>query len=76
MTHSTGQILRAAGLLIELLGVIAVMAQSRTNKIAHISVPGFGPVSLGWLAVAAGFLIWLTGRIMISGGAGAKRGDQ
>ncbi|MGO9462664.1 MAG: hypothetical protein ACLQIB_33840 [Isosphaeraceae bacterium] len=63
-------------MLIELLGVIAVMAQSRNNMIAPISVRGLGSVSIGWLAVAAGFLIWLTGRIMISSGAGAKRDDQ
>jgi len=76
MTHRTGQILRAVGLLIELLGVIAVMAQSRTNNVARISLPGVGSVSLGWLAVAAGFVVWLTGRIMISGSPRAKRGDQ
>jgi len=73
MAHSTGQILRAVGLLIELLGVIAVMAQSRTDNVARIPLPGVGSVSLGWLAVVGGFVIWLIGRIMISGRDRTKR---
>jgi hypothetical protein len=65
MKTSAGQILRAVGLLIELLGVIAVMAQSRTNEIARIPLFG-GSVVIGWLAVAVGFVMWIIGRIMIA----------
>jgi protein-S-isoprenylcysteine O-methyltransferase Ste14 len=71
MKNATGQILRAVGLLIELLGVLAVMAQSRTNEVARVPIPG-GSVSLGWLAVGAGFVIWLAGRIIILRGDRAR----
>jgi hypothetical protein len=67
MTHRIGQILRGVGLLIELLGVTAVVAQPRANEAARIPLPGGTSVALGWLAVGAGFLIWLAGRIMIAG---------
>lgn len=71
MRNATGQILRAVGLLIELLGVVAVVAQSRTNDVARVPIPG-GSVALGWLAVGAGFVIWLTGRIIIFRGDRAR----
>jgi hypothetical protein len=65
MRTSTGQILRAAGLLIELLGVIAVLAQSRINEAGWFPLLG-GSVPLGWIAVAAGFVMWLAGRIVLA----------
>jgi hypothetical protein len=75
MSLNAGQILRAAGLLIELLGVIAVLAQSRINEVARIPLPG-GSVAIGWIAVAGGFLMWLAGRIMISRSSRSnRRGD-
>jgi hypothetical protein len=76
MTHTTGQILRATGLLIELLGVIGVMAQSRTSNVGRVSLPGVDSVSLGWLALVVGFTLWLVGRIMISVSSRVKRGSR
>jgi len=73
MTRGTGQILRALGLLIELIGVIMVVAQSRTDGIARIPLPRGTSVSLGWLAVGAGFLMWLIGRIVIAGSSPRSR---
>jgi hypothetical protein len=76
MKSNTGPLLRAVGLLIELVGVIGVMAQARTNEIVRIPVPG-GSIAIGWGLVAVGFLMWLIGRIMIarsdSGALGAER---
>lgn len=62
---TSGQILRVVGLLIELVGVGAVLAQSRTDQVARIPIPG-GSLALGWAAVATGFLMWLVGRIIIA----------
>jgi hypothetical protein len=75
MSNTTGQILRAVGLLIELLGVVAVVGQSRINEVARIPLPG-GSAAIGWVAVGAGFLMWITGRIMISGSNRARLGQQ
>ena len=65
MTRSAGQILRGVGLLIELLGVIAVLTQSRTSTIPQITLPGREPFSIGWIAVVLGFVVWLIGQIVI-----------
>jgi hypothetical protein len=73
MITSRGQILRALGLLIELLGVIAVVVSHRTNGAAEIPVLGSqGLVKLGWGAVAGGFVMWLAGRILIERSNRAK----
>jgi hypothetical protein len=65
MNQATGQALRLTGLLIELLGAIAVVLQSRGTSIASVPLPGGASVSLGWLAVAVGFALFLTGRIIL-----------
>jgi hypothetical protein len=66
MKATTGQILRALGLLIELLGVIAVMVESRSAGATRIPVPGGGWIAAGWIAVAVGFSTWLAGRLIIA----------
>jgi hypothetical protein len=72
MRHGIGQILRAVGLVIELVGVIAVVTPSRTDRIAGITLPRETWITLGWAAAGGGFVIWLIGRIMIRSDGRAK----
>jgi hypothetical protein len=76
MTHRIGQFLRGVGLLIELLGVIAVVAQTRKTEIPQISLPGQVQVGLGWVAVAVGFVVWLIGGLLILGSHRASRSHK
>jgi hypothetical protein len=65
MNRATGQVLRLTGLLLESLGVIAVVSQSRGASIPSVPMPGGASIPLGWLAVAAGFGLFLAGRIIL-----------
>jgi hypothetical protein len=66
MKSVTGQILRMCGLLIELGGAWAVLTGKGNDEKFKISLPDGGAISVAWLAVGVGFVIWLAGRIMIS----------
>jgi hypothetical protein len=77
MITSRGQILRALGLLIEVLGVIAVMVSHRTNVAADIPVLGSQRLAyIGWAAVAGGFVMWLAGRILIERSSRTEAGRK
>jgi uncharacterized membrane protein len=62
---SGGQIIRLVGLLIEMLGILAVALESR-NGGAEARLPGGFSLSprLIWAVVAVGFVIWLSGSIL------------
>jgi hypothetical protein len=67
MSKVTGQILRLFGLLIEMLGVWGVVAGSREAGAPRLPPPAGHAIDPAWIAVAAGFLIWLFGTYMIHG---------
>jgi len=53
------------GLLIELIGVFAVMSQARPNAAGWFPLSNEFVFSFGWAAVALGFVMWLIGQIVI-----------
>lgn len=60
-----GQVLRAMGLLIEMLGVIGVVRERGGQALPQLTIPG-GPVfSVAWVAVVLGFVLWLAGTIVL-----------
>jgi hypothetical protein len=63
MPRFTGQILRILGLLIEMLGILALVFRTGTDE-AGVPLPGSFPPRLVWGAVAFGFVIWLVGTIL------------
>ena len=60
----TGQIVRTLGLLIEMLGILALVFRTRTDQ-AGAPLPGSFPVRLVWIVVGVGFVLWLVGTVMI-----------
>jgi hypothetical protein len=57
-------VLRTVGLVIEMVGVGCVYQTSINNAQQHASSASI-PVILSWIAVGAGFLLWLTGRVLM-----------
>jgi hypothetical protein len=60
----TGQILRMLGLLIELLGIVALALWTRTDA-AGAPLPGSFSARQVWIAVGVGFVIWLAGSLLL-----------
>jgi hypothetical protein len=67
MRQLGGQILRLGGLLIEMVGVVAVLADYPNLAAARLRLPGGPVVAPAWIAIALGFLLWLIGTILIYG---------
>jgi len=65
MKTGTGQILRLVGLLIEMLGVLGVVAGRPNFGATRLRLPGGTTVAPAWIAVTLGFLIWLIGTILV-----------
>jgi hypothetical protein len=65
MTKSTGHLIRFTGLLIEMFGVWGVYNSTGQKDEAQIQLPGGSVVSWAWMAVALGFVLWLTGTIVV-----------
>ncbi len=63
MTRTTGQILRMLGLLIEMAGIVALVAWNRTDG-AGAPLPGSLSSRQVWTIVITGFMIWLVGSII------------
>jgi hypothetical protein len=61
--QNAGQILRMGGLILELVGVITILA----GRGSHVGIPGVGSVHVGWAVVVAGFLLWMGGTALIVG---------
>jgi hypothetical protein len=72
MNRLIGHILRMIGLLIELIGVWVVFSPKADTDVTRIALPGGKTVPVGWLVVAVGFALWLTGRVMVSATAPAR----
>lgn len=64
MNSFTGQIVRTLGLLIEMLGILALVFRTRTDQ-GGVPLPGSLPIGLVWAVVGVGFLTWLIGTVMI-----------
>ncbi len=60
----TGQILRMLGLLIEMLGILALALWTRTDA-AGAPLPGSFSARQVWIAVGVGFVVWLTGSLLL-----------
>jgi hypothetical protein len=65
MAKLVGQFMRIGGLLVEMLGVYAVMKGNEGNFATKVRLPGFEPILLGWLGVAVGFVLWLVGTALV-----------
>ena len=63
MNRFTGQIVRTLGLLIEMLGILALVFRTRTDQ-AGVPLPGSFSTRLVWTVVGVGFVIWLVGTVM------------
>jgi hypothetical protein len=58
-----GQILRYVGLLIEMLGILAVALSSRQENIGPDAPGGLSPRQI-WIVVGTGFVLWLAGNVL------------
>jgi hypothetical protein len=65
MAKLVGQFMRIGGLLVEMLGVYAVMKGTEGKLAATLQLPGFEPIPLAWVGVAVGFVFWLTGTVLV-----------
>jgi hypothetical protein len=74
MRKTTGHIIRISGLVIELLGIWGVFNATGDNDQARLELPGGTVVPLAWLAVGLGFVLWLTGTLLVyAARSGRKR---
>ena len=65
MRKTTGHVIRISGLLIEMLGIWGVLNANSAKDQARLELPGGTVVPLAWLAVGLGFVLWLTGTILV-----------
>jgi hypothetical protein len=65
MKKLVGQFMRLGGLLVEMLGVWAVMKGNEGVFATKLHLPGFEPVALAWIGIALGFLLWLVGTVLV-----------
>jgi drug/metabolite transporter (DMT)-like permease len=72
----TGQWLRFIGLFIEMVGVVGVVRERGGQDVPLIQVPGGPVISIAWLAVAMGFVLWLLGKILLLAARPARRDGQ
>jgi hypothetical protein len=72
MRKTTGHVIRISGLLIEMLGIWGVFHPT-TDK---VELPGGTVVSLAWVAVGLGFVLWLTGTILVYSGRSRRKPVQ
>jgi hypothetical protein len=57
--------MRIGGLIVEMLGVLAVMKGNEGIFATKLQLPGFEPVPLAWVGVALGFVLWLIGTVLV-----------
>jgi hypothetical protein len=65
MRKTTGHIIRITGLLIEMLGIWGVYNATDDKDQARLELPGGTSVPVAWLAIGLGFVLWLTGTILV-----------
>ena len=64
MNRLHGQILRTVGILIEMLGILALVFRTKTDE-AGTPLPGSFSQTQAWAIIGSGFVIWLVGSIVI-----------
>lgn len=65
MRKNTGHIIRISGLVIEMLGLYGMYNSTGANDQAQLTLPGGTVVSLAWMAVGIGFVLWLIGTLLV-----------
>jgi hypothetical protein len=65
MKKLVGQFMRLGGLLVEMLGVWAVMKGDEGIFATRLHLPGIQPLPLGWIGIALGFVLWLIGTVLV-----------
>jgi hypothetical protein len=76
MTKIIGQLIRLGGLLVEMLGVLAVMKGTEGKFARQVHLPGFEPVPVGWIGVAFGFVLWLVGTVLVYSSRPSRRASK
>ena len=65
MNQTIGHLIRFSGLAIEMVGVWGVYNSIGSKNQGQLPVPGGTTVHWGWVVWALGFVVWLTGRLMV-----------
>ncbi len=61
----TGHWMRFIGLLIEMVGIVGVVRERGGQALPQVRIPGGPIVSVAWVAVVLGFVIWLVATILL-----------
>jgi hypothetical protein len=73
--RTTGQLLRMIGLLIEMVGAVAVVRERGGDQGFRVRIPGGSTYPAAWVAVAVGFVVWLVGRTLIAATRPPRRNE-
>jgi hypothetical protein len=65
MKKQVGQFMRLGGLLVEMLGVLAVTKGSEGKFATKVNLPGVEPVPIAWVGIGLGFVLWLVGTVLV-----------
>jgi hypothetical protein len=76
MRKTTGHIIRITGLLIEMLGIWGVYNATGAKDQARLELPGGTSIPVAWLAIGLGFVLWLTGTILVYAARSGRRPAQ
>ena len=68
MIRTTGQWLRVIGLLIEMIGLVAIVRERGGTPAPSLTLPGGRVISSAWAALGLGFLVWLIATILVAAG--------
>ncbi len=76
MRKTTGHIIRISGLLIEMLGIWGVFHTTAGQDEMRLELSGGTAVPFAWLAVGLGFVLWLTGTLLVYAPRSRQKLDQ
>ena len=65
MNTTLGHLIRIVGLVIEMFGVWGVFNSNGAKDSARLQLPGGNEIPVAWLAVGIGFVLWVTGTIIV-----------
>ena len=68
MRKTTGHIIRISGLVIEMVGIWAVYQTNGDKDQTKLQLPGGTEVPLAFIVIGVGFVLWLTGTLLIYAG--------
>jgi hypothetical protein len=72
MKQGVRQIIRLGGLILEMVGLGAVITGHPGLGLGDVRLPDGRTLAPAWIAVGLGFLIWLTGTMLIYGSRRAR----